>query len=215
MLLIVDLSNNNGAQVDFEKLRRMGHVEGVMLKASEGVSFVDEDYHRFREDAHRAGLRVGAYHYARPDLEPHDPFVEADHFAAIVKGAGGLGRRDLRPALDYEQAVPGAGPWLAGWARGWCHRVRKQLGLWPLVYTYPAYAAAMDAKWPIGGGLWLASWGRNDGREYPYVVPAPWRHAYLHQFTSRAWMPGVPGNVDVSAATTVRPLLAHPIRGLR
>jgi lysozyme len=64
-LLILDVSNNN-AEPNWEQLRRQG-IAAVFLKASEGTSFIDTTFADRRKAANRAGLHVGAYHFARPD----------------------------------------------------------------------------------------------------------------------------------------------------
>lgn len=199
--LVVDLSNVNGP-VDWAAIRRAG-ISAAYLKATEGVTFDDGLYESHRRDAAREGIRTGAYHFARPDRNPAAD--EADHFAAVVDH---VDRRDLRPALDLE--TPAAGVDLEVWARAWNRRVRELLGVGPLFYSFPAFITALRLTRAIGYGLWLAAFGRDDGDEHPFTVPAPWRRAVLHQFTSRARLAGVPGLVDLSNAPTLRPLLAHP-----
>lgn len=176
---------------------------GVYLKASEGHTYVDSTFADRRRAATRAGLRVGAYHFARKG----SPEAEAAHFCSVVRS---LERRDLRPALDAEVDP---GPSWAPWARDWNTTVERRLGTLPLFYSYPAWIEAMRAGKPIGAGLWLASFGRDDGHEYPYRVPSPWRRAALHQYSSRARVSGVSGLCDVSSAPSLGPLLAHPLSG--
>jgi GH25 family lysozyme M1 (1,4-beta-N-acetylmuramidase) len=202
MLLIVDLSNNNGT-VDFPRLAKLPGLAGVYLKASEGTSFIDHTFHARREEANAVGLRVGAYHFARFG----NVQAEAGLFCRVVEK---IERRDLRPALDAEVS-PGAsaGPW----CRAWNQAVRSKLGAGPLLYSYPYWLEQLKSPTPIGYGLWLAAYSRDDGVEHPYSVPAPWRRAVLHQFTSRGHVPGVVGECDVSAGRLLNPLLAHPVGG--
>ncbi len=202
MLLVVDLSNNN-ASVDFARLARVPGIAGVYLKASEGQTFTDGTFHERRREANAAGLRVGAYHFGRL----RSAGAEARRFVSVV---GSLDCRDLRPALDAEVA-PGR-EWV-DWTREWNRIVRAELGTGPLFYSYPAWLQELAAPAPLGYGLWLASYGPDDGHEHPYGVPAPWRRAVLHQFTSRAIIAGVHGYCDVSSAPRLGPLLAHPIAG--
>lgn len=202
-MLLVDLSNVNGP-VDWHAIRRAG-ITGAFLKATEGVSFDDELFHLHRRQAAAVGIRAGAYHFARPDH--NGPIAEARHFAKVV---GRIGARELRPVLDLETH---ADEDLAAWARQWNHTVRRLLDVGPLFYTYPAFAAGLNLRTPIGYGLWLASYGRDDGREHPYTIPRPWRAAVAHQFTSRARLAGAAGYVDLSSAPRLAPLLAHPLRG--
>lgn len=202
MPLVVDLSNNN-ASVDFARLARVPGLEGVYLKASEGEHFRDATFHARRREANAAGLRVGAYHFGRLS----SPAIEAASFVGMV---GELDRRDLRPVLDAE--VDPGHAWVE-WTHEWNAAVRDRLGVGPLFYSYPAWITELQASAPLGYGLWLASYGPDDGHEHGYSVPAPWRKAVLHQFTSRAILPGVHGYCDVSSAARLGPLLARPIAG--
>lgn len=205
---IIDVSNVNGV-VDWHRVYAAG-IRGVYLKATEGATFDDGLFQSARRRANAAGLRVGAYHFARPDH--NNPKIEADHFARVV---GKVGRRDLRPVLDFEQAAPKLKPVeLEWWARSWNQRVLSKLGVLPAFYTYPWYEEHLKLSKPIGNGLWLADYSINDGHLHPPTIPAPWKKIILHQYTSRGLVDGVTGFVDRSIATNLRSVLAHPVLGL-
>lgn len=178
-------------------------IVGVYLKATEGDSFRDHTFESRRREANAAGLRVGAYHFARKG----DVTAEASNFVHMV---GHLDRRDLRPALDAE--VKPGNSW-EEWSREWNRQVWRQLKCLPIFYSYPYWIEQLKASKVIGAGLWLASFGSDDGHEHPYSVPAPWGTAVMHQFSSRARVVGVSGNVDISSARSLTPLLANSITG--
>jgi len=204
-VLILDVSNNN-TEPDWEQIRRQG-IEDVYLKASEGTGFVDQTFRERRAAANRAKLHVGAYHFARPDES--SPAQQARLFCDVV---GKIGANDLRPVLDFEASsslTPGD---LDKWAREWNVAVRKTTGVLPIFYSYSAYVEMLRPAYPIGAGLWLASYGRNDGAEHPYVVPFPWKKIVAHQFSSACRVTGCAHPVDMSNANTRRPLLAHPVK---
>ena len=96
-MLVVDLSSNNRAP-DWHALKRAG-VGGVWLKATEGLTWRDPDFHQWRVAANSVGLHVGAYHFARPDMHPYEAVAEAKNFVSAVKT---VGVTDLRPVLDFE-----------------------------------------------------------------------------------------------------------------
>lgn len=218
--LVLDVSNVNGP-IDWSLVARPQKLGGAginaaFIKATEGLTFNDKNFVTNRGQARLFGVHVGAYHFARPDLHPYEPEAEAKHFCAIV---GKLGMDDLRPVLDLEvhprtgsvvRPHPLSQAQLVSWARKWNAVVKKQLGVWPIFYSYSSFIQEMHAETPIGGGLWLANYGSNDGREHPYQPPAPWKKVLAHQFTSRAHLPGHAGYVDFSIAASIRPLLAHP-----
>src|SRR5215831_10419038 len=62
--LVVDLSHHNDV-ADFGKVKAAGYA-GIIHKATEAISFVDNMYAIRRGDATDAGLLWGAYHFLRP-----------------------------------------------------------------------------------------------------------------------------------------------------
>lgn len=207
-MLIADLSSNN-AEPNWKVLKSHG-VSAVWLKASEGLTYSDPNFKTWRKRANAAGLRVGAYHFARPDVHPFEGYAEAKHFASIV---GVVNRTDLRPVLDYERlSSHGANQ---NWIVNFNAQVKKQLGVGPLFYTYPGLVPSLALTRPVGYGLWLASYSRNDGTEHPFQVPAPWKSVVAHQFSSTCRIGGCAGPVDLSTVYRPGAILAHPIIGRR
>lgn len=62
---VLDISGHNG-EVDFAKVKAAG-IEGVMLKCTEGDSYLAPKFLPNYEKALAAGLKVGAYHFLRAD----------------------------------------------------------------------------------------------------------------------------------------------------
>jgi lysozyme len=204
MLNLIDVSMYQGA-VNWRRVRASG-LELVYLKATQGAAWTDPAFARNRAAAAAAGLRVGAYAFVEPDGA--SPEAQAAHFANVV---GALGRRELRPVQDLETGNPRV---TEAFARAFTQALVRELGVTPLLYSYSAYLAGMRLARPIGGGLWLASYGRNDGTDHGATVPRPWRSWVAHQYSSAGSIAGIPGRVDLSHAPRLRPLLAHPITGL-
>lgn len=205
-MLLLDVSNNN-SEPNWKQIRQQG-ISAVYLKASEGTGFVDRTFAERRNAARAAGLHVGAYHFARPDES--DAKAQAKLFAEVV---GKIGTSDLRPVLDFETSSTKHSPaQLDAWAREFNTETKKLLKVMPIFYSYSAYIEMLRPSWPIGAGLWLASYGRNDGAEHPYVVPFPWKGVVAHQFTSQCRITGCSHAVDMSNANKISPLLAHPVR---
>lgn len=187
---LIDVSNVNGA-IDWRAVANAG-VKGAFVKATEGRTYTDSEFTTNRRRANAAGVAVGAYHFARPDRNA--AASEAANFCVAVKS---LGPRDLRPVLDYEHKVSLSPAAQAQWIRSFNAVVRDHLGVWPMFYTYPALLSSLRATKPFGNGLWLASYGLNDGADHGFVVPSPWRKVAIHQFTSRGRVPGIHGYVDL------------------
>lgn len=211
-VLLVDLSNNNADPISFPQLKRDG-VFGVLLKVSEGSSFLDPTFTLRAARARAAGLHVGGYHFARTN----GPAVrQAQRFCRQL---GEVGRRDLHPALDLEtndgRLAPDA---LLEWARTFGAEVHRLTGQRVLWYTYPGFLAEQRWQHPPGNGagLWIADYGPNDGTDHgvPASATSPWRRYVAHQYTSVGSVAGVNGNVDLSHARSRRAMLAHGLRGL-
>lgn len=203
MLTVLDVSMWQG-DVNWRRVHLDG-IDLVMVKATEGTSYVDPRLEENRRNADALGIRVGCYHFA----DPSGPtgIAQAHHFCSAVHT---LGRRDLKPALDLETGNPGTTEELA---RSFNRTVAKMLGVLPLFYSNPSYIGSMHLRRTLGNGLWLASYGRNDADDHGASVPGPWKRWVAHQFTSVGHYAGVAGHVDVSHAPKLTPLLAHPILG--
>lgn len=188
---MIDLSNNNHGTVDFKKVRKQHH--RVYLKLTEGVSFADATFAERRAAAYKAGMLVGAYHFARPSR--NDPELEAEWFVGHLPDTLKAGR-DLRPCLDLEDPKIPATPAIRDWAEAFIVAVQRDTRHIVVLYSYPSYLGG--CRFEKAHPLWLASYGRNDGKEYAYRAPAPWDHVAAHQYTSLGVVPGVPGRCDVS-----------------
>lgn len=206
-MLGVDVSNLQGA-IDWPKVRAAG-VEYAYLKATEGATFKDGQFLTNVARAREVGIKVGAYHYARP--ENNTPEAEAENFLSVV------GKLDLRPSLDHEgisgmrwdgtatvyvNGVRRTPLELVTWGQEWLALVENQLRVRPVFYTYPSFwqtnLGATNAF--VGYPLWLASYNVNDGTRYSYrPLRADWPVA-LHQYTSNGRISGISSVVDLNHA---------------
>jgi len=190
---MLDLSNNNATGHNF----KIAHVKGgqlrVYLKTVEGTGFIDHTYTELRKQALAAGLRVGAYDFLHPgEATP----AQAAKYLITRLPKPLVSGRDLRPCLDCEHGTPSQtlGKWIAQVAA----IVYKQTGVKPLIYGSGWWLEACAFK-TAPGPLWLAAYGRNDGKEYPVGrLPRPWKKMAAHQYTSTAHVIGINGPVDLS-----------------
>lgn len=187
---MLDLSNNNGP-VDFKIVFQATH-RRVYLKLTEGVTFDDPTFTDLRKRARAAGMKVGAYHFARGIPGGNSAQDEADHFLAKLPT---LASGDLRPALDLEFKTPSTA--VGKWANEWLAIVKKETGVAPIIYSFGSFLEKCRFEKPPAE-LWLANFGRNDGVEHPFSIPRPWKAIAAHQFSSRGRVAGVSGFVDVS-----------------
>ena len=99
----IDVSNWQGS-IDWLQVAGDGYTF-AFAKATEGTGFTDLTYAVNRAGTQGLGMRVGAYHFARPDGSGDAGVVasaiaQADHFVDVAQPRAG----DLPPVLDLEQA---------------------------------------------------------------------------------------------------------------
>ncbi len=90
----IDVSAHNGL-MNLDAAASDG-VEFIFIKATEGVSFVDENFKINYRKAQHAGLKIGAYHFFRFDK---DGVEQAMHFLRVIDNR----RYELGLAIDVEQ----------------------------------------------------------------------------------------------------------------
>lgn len=90
----IDISAHNG-KIDFEKVAADG-IEFVFIKATEGGDWRDTAFERNYQAAMDAGLRVGAYHFFRFDVEGWRQSVN------IIRALGDR-HLDLPVGIDVEE----------------------------------------------------------------------------------------------------------------
>jgi lysozyme len=188
---VLDFSNNNRGSIGWARLAAAGQ-ERAYLKLTEGTHFLDATHGQRRAAAKRAGFKVGEYHFARPSR--NTPAEEAAYF---LRHLPDLAPGDLRPVLDVED--PNAKPTakVGRWVLEWVARVVHESGHVVVIYGNTSYLGALALP-KVPGPLWLASYGRNDGKEYPFRVPRPWHQAAAHQYASVRRLAGVTGQCDIS-----------------
>lgn len=200
----IDVSHyqNDRGDIDWTQVADAGY-RFTFIKATERDTYIDAFYGTNRSGAGDAGLRVGAYHFARPngstdEAVRKDARGEADHFLAIGAPAPG----DLYPVLDVEGDLGGldAGS-LTIWIRTWLERVESGTGVKPLIYTSPyLWTNRLDDTQEFalaGNGLWVAHYTEA---ESPMVPADNWAGNgwSFWQYTSGGSVPGIKGNVDLN-----------------
>lgn len=137
-----DISNFNG--VDF-----------VIVKATEGVGYVDKSCDTLYQKAKAQGKLLGIYHFARPDLG-NSAEQEADYFIDNVKGY--LNEAIL--VLDWEAKALN---YPVSWAKAFLDRVYARTGIKPMIYM--SESPVNDRDWSSVAnadyGLWVAKYSNN------------------------------------------------------
>ena len=196
----VDLSSNNG-RVNWKLLA--ADMDFAWVKATEGRSYVNPYFSSDLKQARAAGLPVGAYHYARPDV--NNAVAEATHFLNVYRPQPG----DLLPVLDLEVHANLSGAGMTAWAATWMELVKQGINAEVVLYTYPYFisgdmggAAALK-----GTKLWYADYYYAKPWKFRYQDQAKNFNIVAHQYTSSGHAGGVNGRVDLNYAPTLGPIL--------
>lgn len=180
----IDVSDNVGA-VDWGKVVAAGYTF-AFVKATDGVHYSNADY--FYDNWPKmkaAGIIRGAYHFYESD---DDPVAQANYFVGVLEKAGGLGKNDLPPVLDFERATSGSN------VLKFLQTLKAKTGRTPIIYVNESFASSYltnpaFAAYP----LWLAEYGVDQPK-----VPTTWAGAgrswTFWQNSEDGKVPGVSGS---------------------
>lgn len=164
----------------------------VIVKATEGVGYVNPECDGHYQQAKAAGKLLGTYHYAKNG----DPIAEADFFLSNIKGY----IKDAILVLDYEEGITANSP---NWCKQFLDRVYQQTGVKPLLYTY--LKVLQSVNWSVVAnadyGLWIAAYGTNEQQGYSQPSPPAqnyWATVAMYQFTSSGRLAGWGSNLDLN-----------------
>lgn len=160
----------------------------VIIKATEGVGYVDPTCDTKYQYAKQKGKLLGVYAFARPDLG--GAIADADYF--VDNTTGYWQAKEAILVLDWESGNLAD----VNWAITWLRRVRDRTGVKPLIYM--SASTLRRADWsPVVNedfGLWIAGYPNRynvsnpptpaEG-EMPYDT-SPWGFAAIWQYTSSA-----------------------------
>lgn len=160
----------------------------AIMKATEGITMVDNCCDKFYQKAKAMGKCLGVYHYANGE----DYKAEADFFIEHVKNYVG----EALLILDWESQ--GNAQWNktdTSWVKNWCDYVYSQTGVKPVIYIQKS---AMNKVSNLGYQLWIAQYADNEKTGYQ---DTPWNEgAYpclMRQYSSHGSLPGYSGNLDL------------------
>lgn len=157
-------------------------VDFAIVKATEGLGFVDPICDSHIQECKDNGILWGFYHFAREN----NPEEEAQFFYENTTGYVGQGV----PVLDYEVSNYNN--------REWCERFIERYhelsGIWPMLYISASRCPEYNGSWITEKcGLWLAGYPYDATQwvadECPYN-PWPWEFIAIWQFTSSLMLNG-------------------------
>ena len=155
----------------------------VIVKATQGTTYINPDFKRMADAVLRAGKLLGIYHYASGGNQ----IKEAEHFLNVIRPY--LGRATLW--LDWEgDENPAFGKIDLEWCRLFLLHVKKQTGVTAGVYMSKSVCRAHDWSKIKGHPLWCAQYADNSATGYqsnPWTDHngfGAWDKATIHQYSS-------------------------------
>ena len=156
----------------------------VFIRASAGNDAVDRRFKRNWEGAKKNKMIRGAYHYYRPN---ENSLEQAELFIKTVR----LQKGDLPPVLDIEKLPKNQSMTnLKKGLRRWLQAIENHYKVKPIIYTGEKYYDDFLKEEFSDYLFWIANY--NFYRE---EIQDDW---LFWQFTERAAVPGIEGNVDVN-----------------
>jgi GH25 family lysozyme M1 (1,4-beta-N-acetylmuramidase) len=172
-----DISKHNGEIVT--------NGDFVIVKATEGVGYVDPRFEENVQNALNNSQLTGVYHYARPDTG-NTPSVEAEHFVETIKPY--LGKVMLVLDWEEEEAIDNT-----LWVSSWMWEVYQKTGVRPVLYTSASVAA--DYNWAGISSefdLWVACY-TQDSAELPNYEISDYD---LSEWRTIIWQYSTAGELD-------------------
>ncbi|MEV6277194.1 glycoside hydrolase family 25 protein [Nocardia sp. NPDC051832] len=180
----------NKMLIDWFAVRHAGY-EFAMVKATEGLHYLNPHFVSDSVIMRMAGVARGTYHYARPQLPPE---TQAALYSTVVLGQNGA--LDLPPVLDLEDSGGLAPDQLIDWTQRYLNTVQAMTGRVPIIYTYPNFwkTAMANTDQFTRYPLWIADYRGNPEPE----VPGGWPAWTFWQTTDSGTIPGIPARVDLN-----------------
>ena len=179
--VIIDISHHNTIS-DWSKIKQSG-ILGVIHKATQGTTFVDEKYHECRQQALAQNLLFGAYHFG----ECGNAQAQAQHFLDTVQPAPS----DLL-VLDFE---PCSATMALQDAELFVRIVAEATGRLPGLYSGQSFLTdccqGVTQTVLQGCFLWIARYSSMSPE-----VPALWPTWSMWQWCQDGIVPGVQGHCD-------------------
>lgn len=198
-LNVIDIASYQSG-LDLTKVK----VDGVIIKATQGTTYVNPCCNKHYAQAKQAGILRGLYHYA----SGVGAAAEADAFVRNIQGYIG----DALLALDWEGAQNAAfGKNDVQYCKTFLDRVYAITGVRPLIYMSKSVCRAHNwSSVAKDYGLWVAQYASMDPTGFqanPWTDNkgyGTWKYPAIYQYSSRGRLDGYSGNLDLDLAYMTR-----------
>jgi len=168
-------------------------IDFVIIKATQGVDYVDPALKGNAINAHAAGLPISYYHYA--SLNTHDVVTDAKsealNFANAIKN---LPKNDFPLALDIEENKAELSKQeVQAWIVSFVNQMGA-IGYYDIyIYSYRSFLDSnLPTDHPFGANkLWLACYSPK------VTIPNGWKEYEILQYSQRGIVKGIKGYCDM------------------
>jgi lysozyme len=191
--MIIDVSKwQNKISWPIVKLKHP-EIEGVYIKASEGIGYTDPTMTFNAVEAKKAGFKIGFYHFSslnNIDVE-NDARMEAKYFLNVTRNFS----VDYPFVLDIEKNEKQFSKEnVLLWIKTFFNEL-EQLGVQD--YVLYSYTPFLNENLPANHGLgniplWIAAYTEK------LKLPNGWNNYYLWQYSSKGMIDGIKANVDLN-----------------
>ncbi len=180
----IDVSHYQGL-IDWQAISKNKNIGYVFIKATEGESLVDDTYRYNIEEARKAGLKVGSYHYYRPNA---DMEMQFQNLTSQIRS----NEQDLAVIIDVENRGRKSHATFISDLKKFIKRVEEHYKSKPIIYTFQNFYNKYLSGEFSGYKLMVAKYHEeepelNDGSKFT-----------IWQYTSKGEIEGIDGFVDRS-----------------
>jgi GH25 family lysozyme M1 (1,4-beta-N-acetylmuramidase) len=201
----MDVSSYQGSGINWASAKG-GGISFAWAKATEGTTIVDPDFTINENNGKAAGVLMGAYHFAHPEL--HTPASEAAYFWGVARNFITADNKTFMPMLDFEvfSGYVGASSY-SDWANQWCNDVVAYAAAAGIQVRPVLYVSACSAcNFNSSVAQWIPNIANYNG-ENAYTG-TPWTSCTgcevwgpgawsVWQCSDSGAIPGVSGDVDL------------------
>lgn len=153
----IDVSSYQGS-INWSDVAGNG-ADYAYAKATEGNYYEDADFKANMVNGKAAGLQMGAYHFARPDIDCVS--TDANYFWSFAGGYIIDDGKSIYPMVDFE-VFDGSDcqPDYTAWFNTWSSDVQAKTGnyLHPIIYCSACTGAGDLIQYNLSGGITLSGW---------------------------------------------------------
>lgn len=191
--MIADLSHYQGT-IDWEKASK--HLDFVILRATVGFN-KDQKYSEYAENCRKYKIPYGTYHYMK-SLSENEIYKEVKHFYETASKENPLFYVvDIEEPLVLELGYDNLGSIFIKELRKYGV---KKVGLYIAQRLYPKCVECQK----LIDFNWIPRYGKDDGKFDPQYVPTC--DYDLHQYTSKGYLEGTDGSVDLNRLSGTKSL---------